>query len=189
MAKRKNTGLGIAQLGVRETETKSFTPILPTQVGILLELLDRKYGITDRAPIRDKIIDILLQLPLGGPTVSDEVVQLLDALAEADASSNRRDAFIGVGVDELQRRVGSKPKTGPKRKDTPALKQQKKNLSKAFKEANSKLRKKNGQLKKGKTQSDVAKTAHRLARKMPSTKKPAKRASGRKLSSAKKGRR
>ena len=39
-------------------------------------------------------------------------------------------------------------------------------LSKAFKEANAKLRLKNGRLKKGKTQSDVAKLAHRLKKKM-----------------------
>ena len=41
-----------------------------------------------------------------------------------------------------------------------------KNLSKALKEANSRLRKKNGELKKGKTQSDVMRLAQRLKRKM-----------------------
>ena len=41
-----------------------------------------------------------------------------------------------------------------------------KKLSKAFKMANEKLRKKNGQLKKGKTQSDIARMAHRLRKKM-----------------------
>ena len=39
-------------------------------------------------------------------------------------------------------------------------------LSKAFKEANSRLRNKNGQLKKGKSQSDVARLAQRLRKKM-----------------------
>ena len=39
-------------------------------------------------------------------------------------------------------------------------------LSRAFKEANSRLRLKNGQLRKGKTQADVAKLAHRLRKKM-----------------------
>ena len=39
-------------------------------------------------------------------------------------------------------------------------------LSKAFKEANKRLRLKNGQLRKGKTQADVAKMAHRLRKKM-----------------------
>ena len=44
------------------------------------------------------------------------------------------------------------------------------NLSTCFKQANSKLRLKNGKLKKGKTQSDVAKMAHRLLKKMTKTK-------------------
>jgi hypothetical protein len=39
-------------------------------------------------------------------------------------------------------------------------------LSAAFKEANRRLRKKNGELRSGKTQSDVAKLAHRLRKKM-----------------------
>ena len=39
-------------------------------------------------------------------------------------------------------------------------------LSMAFKEANRRLRKKNGELRSGKTQADVAKLAQRLRRKM-----------------------
>ena len=39
-------------------------------------------------------------------------------------------------------------------------------LKKALQEANKKLRNKNGSLKKGKTQADVMKTAHRLMKKM-----------------------
>ena len=41
-----------------------------------------------------------------------------------------------------------------------------KNLSTCFRQANLKLRLKNGKLRKGKTQSDVAKMAHRLLKKM-----------------------
>lgn len=41
-----------------------------------------------------------------------------------------------------------------------------KKLSKAFKQANAKLRLKNGSLRKGKSQSDVARLAHRLRKKM-----------------------
>jgi len=40
-----------------------------------------------------------------------------------------------------------------------------KNLSQCFREANRKLRKANGQLRKGKTQADVARMAHRLMKK------------------------
>ena len=41
-----------------------------------------------------------------------------------------------------------------------------KNMSKALREANNRLRTKNGKLRKGKTQADVMKLAHRLRRKM-----------------------
>lgn len=40
------------------------------------------------------------------------------------------------------------------------------NLSKAFKEANKRLRRNNGQLRKGKSQADVAKLAHRILKGM-----------------------
>ena len=43
-------------------------------------------------------------------------------------------------------------------------------LSKAFKMANSKLRNKNGSLRKGKTQADVARMAQKLRKKMGTTK-------------------
>ena len=50
----------------------------------------------------------------------------------------------------------------------PAAKKRRKNpkLAKAFKEANAKLRLKNGKLRKGKSQADVARLAHRLMKKM-----------------------
>ena len=47
-----------------------------------------------------------------------------------------------------------------------AARTSRKNLSKALREANARLRKKNGQLKKGKTQSDVMRLAQRLKKKM-----------------------
>jgi len=54
----------------------------------------------------------------------------------------------------------------PKRKRSAAMKSADKKLSKAFKQANAMCRKKNGQFKKGKSQKDVAKCAHRLRKKM-----------------------
>ena len=54
----------------------------------------------------------------------------------------------------------------PKRKRSTAMKAADKKLSKAFKKANMMCRKKNGQFKKGKSQKDVAKCAHRLRKKM-----------------------
>ncbi len=40
------------------------------------------------------------------------------------------------------------------------------NMSKALEEANRRMRKRNGQLRKGKTQADIMRLAHRLRRKM-----------------------
>ena len=51
------------------------------------------------------------------------------------------------------------------KKTSAAARKSRKNLSAALKEANSKLRKKNGELKKGKTQADVMRMAHRLIKK------------------------
>lgn len=53
-------------------------------------------------------------------------------------------------------------------RDTPKPKRRKKNpkLKKALVEANKKLRTKNGKLRKGKSQGDVMKMAHRLVKKM-----------------------
>ena len=54
----------------------------------------------------------------------------------------------------------------PKRKRSTGMKAADKKLSAAFKKANAMCRKKNGQFKKGKSQKDVAKCAHRLRKKM-----------------------
>ena len=53
-------------------------------------------------------------------------------------------------------------------RDTPKPKRRKRNpkLKKALQEANRKLRLKNGKLRKGKSQGDVMKMAHRLMKKM-----------------------
>ena len=53
-------------------------------------------------------------------------------------------------------------------RDTPKPRRRKKNpkLKKALQQANAKLRLKNGSLRKGKTQSDVMKMAHKLMKKM-----------------------
>lgn len=58
------------------------------------------------------------------------------------------------------------PFNKPKRKRSRSAKAADKKLSKAFKEANRKMRTKSGKLRKGKTQADVARLAHRLRKKM-----------------------
>ena len=58
------------------------------------------------------------------------------------------------------------PLTMPKKKRSRTARASDKKLSKAFKMANSKLRLKNGQLRKGRTQADVARMAQKLRKKM-----------------------
>lgn len=58
------------------------------------------------------------------------------------------------------------PLAKPKRKRSRSARAADKKLSKAFKEANRRMRTKSGKLRKGKTQADVARLAHRLRKKM-----------------------
>ena len=57
------------------------------------------------------------------------------------------------------------PLVKPRKRSARARRSDKK-LSAAFKEANRRLRTKNGKLRKGKTQGDIARLAHRLRKKM-----------------------
>jgi len=66
-----------------------------------------------------------------------------------------------VGIETV-----AKAERGAVRTVSKAARASRKNLSKALKEANARLRKKNGQLKKGKTQADVMRLAQRLKKKM-----------------------
>lgn len=58
------------------------------------------------------------------------------------------------------------PLMKPKIRRTRRARAADKKLSKAFKEANRRMRTKSGKLRKGKTQADVARLAHRLKKKM-----------------------
>ncbi len=75
----------------------------------------------------------------------------------------------GIAPDlarELARRACTTPVSAVARKATKKAKRVNKKLSKAFAEANRRLRTKTGKLRRGMTQSDVAKLAHRLAKKL-----------------------
>lgn len=78
-----------------------------------------------------------------------------DSLTEAAIQTNTQ-GIQGVAAAERKvvRKVSKKARTS------------RKNLSKALKEANSRMRKKNGELKKGKTQKDLMRLAQRLKKKM-----------------------
>jgi hypothetical protein len=54
----------------------------------------------------------------------------------------------------------------PKRKRSRSARAADKKLSKAFREANARYRKKDGSFRKGRTQADIARLAHKLRRKM-----------------------
>ncbi len=75
----------------------------------------------------------------------------------------------GIAPDlarELARRACTNPVSTVARKATTKAKRVNRKLSKAFSEANRRLRTKSGKLRRGMTQSDVAKLAHRLAKKL-----------------------
>lgn len=67
------------------------------------------------------------------------------------------------GAVEEARVTRDQPKPRPR---SARAKRSDKKLSKAFTEANEKLRTRKGQLRKGKTQADVARLAHRIKKKM-----------------------
>lgn len=104
-------------------------------------------------------IDAAEQLAIANVQLLRQMKKLIpkpfDVLTEAAIQTQT----AGIrGVAELERKTV--------RKVSAATRKGRKNLSKALREANARLRKKNGQLKKGKTQSDVMKLAQRLKKKM-----------------------
>ncbi len=70
------------------------------------------------------------------------------------------------GASEALRNMDASVEQPKKRRRSRTARSADKKLSEAFKEANEKLRLKNGSLRKGKTQGDVARLAHRLRKKM-----------------------
>ena len=89
---------------------------------------------------------------------------------QAIAAINAAEALALSNIEVLRHQLGIELVAGAERsavrKVSAATRKGRKNLSKALKEANARLRKKNGQLKKGKTQTDVMRLAQRLKKKM-----------------------
>ena len=87
----------------------------------------------------------------------DEYMSLMRLLASAKESEG----------SQLALSMSEKPsvETKPKRRSRSARAQDKK-LSMAFKQANARYRKKDGSLRAGRTQSDIATLAHKLKKKM-----------------------
>ena len=68
------------------------------------------------------------------------------------------------GASLADRDMGSSPT--PVRKRSRSARAADKKLSKAFKDANARYRKKDGSLRSGRTQADIARLAHKLRKKM-----------------------
>ena len=105
---------------------------------------------------------LLGQLLLSGVPLPIALPIVMDAQA-AQAGLTDGVALFEQGANKVLDIIPSLVK--PKKRSRSARASDKK-LSKAFKEANSKLRLKSGQLKKGKTQADLARLAQKLRKKM-----------------------
>ena len=92
-----------------------------------------------------------------------QLVRQLKALLPKDL---RPIAEIAPALAEQQIGLVAKAEKAVVRKTSAAARKSRKNLSKALREANARLRTKSGKLRKGKTQADVMKLAQRLKKKM-----------------------
>lgn len=90
---------------------------------------------------------------------------VLEDLATGGLVTSPTLGFTGEAGPELVLPVGL-PMVKPKRKRSKSARASDKKLSKAFKEANRRMRTKSGRLRKGRSQSDIARLAHRLRKKM-----------------------
>ena len=111
------------------------------------------------SPPGQKVLDASLE-----QTARNQGVVLED-LARGGLVSRPTLGLTGEAGPEFVFPIGPMP-TLPKKKRSRAAKASDKKLSKAFKMANSKLRLKSGQLRRGKTQADVARMAQKLRKKM-----------------------
>ena len=80
-------------------------------------------------------------------------------------------ALVDAGIDasvarELARRACRPVVSGATKRVRKTTKKASKKLSQAFKQANAELRTKTGRLRRGVTQSDIARRAHRIAKKL-----------------------
>lgn len=164
-----------------EIETRLFDRI----IDIALDPVQRSLNLTRGEQVTQEVLE---SLPRGVPTkplklaelkslqkvveeilVSEGVVEKVSIKKLRDVQKQMRaPAKTGLGTGQFQSQFAMQgfdlPK--PKRKRSKTEKASDKKLSAAFKKANATCRKKNGQFKKGKCQTDVAKMAHRLRKKM-----------------------
>lgn len=107
------------------------------------------------------LADVAVQLG-----TDEEAVEAISELAqETGVSDSRFGRSIRRQFDRANLLMGIDPAAKPAKRTRKKTKTDK-NMSKALAQANSELRKNNGQLRKGKTQADVMRRAHRIRRKM-----------------------
>ena len=107
------------------------------------------------------LADVAVQLG-----TDEESVEAIQELAkETGISDSRFGRSIRRQFDRANLLMGMSAGAEPKKRTRKKTKTDK-NMSKALAQANSELRKNNGQLRKGKTQADVMRRAHRIRRKM-----------------------
>ena len=105
-----------------------------------------------------------LMVDLDSLVIFDPATSTLYAARDLPMAMNGRSLQLTLPENSASSSAASAPSKA--RKVTAASRKSRKNLSRALKEANARLRKKNGQLKKGKTQADVMRLAQRLKKRM-----------------------
>ena len=124
------------------------------------------------------ITDDVRQRPMQGPSkarflgeqalmqsmINDPTFKLTTDAVDLINNDTRMVADTGFGLVEVPGQF-DRSRILPRKRARKKTKTDK-NMSKALREANARLRTKNGKLRKGKTQADVMRLAHRLRRKM-----------------------
>ena len=107
----------------------------------------------------------LLKTPAGKATIDGAVAFTL-AEDDLEMASLAQGGLVMSPTLALIGEAGPEIVTPIKKKRSRSARASDKKLSKAFKEANARYRLKNGSLRKGRTQADIAKLAHKLRKKM-----------------------
>jgi hypothetical protein len=107
----------------------------------------------------------LLKTPAGKATIDGAVAFTL-AEEDLNMASLAQGGLVMSPTLALIGEAGPELVTPVKKKRSRTARAADKKLSRAFKEANARYRLKNGALRKGRTQADIAKLAHKLRKKM-----------------------
>ena len=160
-------------MAVSKEEVVDFLSNMPViELAEMVKELEDKWGVSAAAPVA------MAAGPAAGGAaasyiaspVGQAAVEKAVAITVGNSGSTMQNmAMGGLVMNPTLAMIGE---AGPelvvplKKKRSRSARASDKKLSKAFKEANARLRTRNGSLRKGKTQADVARLAHRLRKKM-----------------------